>query len=85
MNDRVGCREMELLCRHRAALDTRHSWKWLATLTAGETLRTAKPLLFTPSIRARWPWAQIQSKATAETDKERRRAGGSLGVHQSTP
>jgi hypothetical protein len=29
MNDRVGCREMELLCRHRAALDTRHNWQWL--------------------------------------------------------
>jgi len=29
MNDRVGCREMELLCRHRATLDTAHGWKWL--------------------------------------------------------
>jgi hypothetical protein len=29
VNDRVGCREMELLCRHRAALDPGHSWKWL--------------------------------------------------------
>jgi len=29
MNDRVGCREMELLCRQRAALDIQHSWKWL--------------------------------------------------------
>jgi hypothetical protein len=29
MNDLVGCREMELLCRHRAALDSTHSWKWL--------------------------------------------------------
>jgi len=29
MNDLVGCREMELLCRHRAALHTNHSWKWL--------------------------------------------------------
>ena len=29
MNDLVGCREMELLCRHRAALDSIHSWKWL--------------------------------------------------------
>src|SRR5260370_34341746 len=29
MNDRVSCREMELLCRHRAALDPRHNWKWL--------------------------------------------------------
>ena len=29
MNDRVGCRDMELLCRHRAALDRQHSWKWL--------------------------------------------------------
>jgi hypothetical protein len=29
MNDPIGCRDMELLCRHRAALDTQHSWKWL--------------------------------------------------------
>jgi hypothetical protein len=29
MNDRVGCRDMELLCRRRAALDRQHSWKWL--------------------------------------------------------
>ena len=28
VNDLVGCRDMELLCR-RAALDTQHSWKWL--------------------------------------------------------
>jgi len=25
----LGCRDMELLCRRRAALDTQHSWKWL--------------------------------------------------------
>jgi hypothetical protein len=29
MNDLVGCRELELLCRHRAALGSIHSWKWL--------------------------------------------------------
>ena len=29
MNDLIGCREMELLCRRRAALDSAHSWKWL--------------------------------------------------------
>jgi hypothetical protein len=29
MNDLVGCRDMELLCRKRAVLDTHHSWKWL--------------------------------------------------------
>jgi hypothetical protein len=29
MNDLVGCRDMELLCRHRAAYDTQHRWKWL--------------------------------------------------------
>jgi hypothetical protein len=29
MNDRVGCREMELLCRHRAVLDSQHNWSWL--------------------------------------------------------
>jgi hypothetical protein len=25
----MGCREMELLCRHRATFDTQHRWKWL--------------------------------------------------------
>jgi hypothetical protein len=29
MNDLTGCRNMELLCRHRAAFDTQHRWKWL--------------------------------------------------------
>ena len=29
MNDPIGCRDMELLCRQRATLDTQHSWKWL--------------------------------------------------------
>jgi hypothetical protein len=29
VNDLVGCRDMELLCRRRAALDTQHSWMWL--------------------------------------------------------
>jgi hypothetical protein len=29
MNDPVGCREMELLCRQRATFDIQHSWKWL--------------------------------------------------------
>jgi hypothetical protein len=29
MNDLVGCRDMELLCRQRATLDIQHSWKWL--------------------------------------------------------
>ena len=28
VNDLVGCRDMELLCRRRAALDTQHSWMW---------------------------------------------------------
>ena len=30
MSDLVGCRDMELLCRHRAAVDREHSWKWLS-------------------------------------------------------
>ena len=29
MNNLEGCREMELLCRHRATLDSVHRWKWL--------------------------------------------------------
>ena len=29
MNDPIGCRDMELLCRQRATLNTQHSLKWL--------------------------------------------------------
>ena len=29
VNDLVGCRDMELLCRRRAVLDSQHSGKWL--------------------------------------------------------
>jgi hypothetical protein len=29
MNDLIGCRDLELLCRQRAKVDTQHSWKWL--------------------------------------------------------
>ena len=29
MNDPIGCRDMELLCRQRAMIDIQHSWKWL--------------------------------------------------------
>ena len=29
MNDPIGCRDMELLCRQRATFDIQHSWKWL--------------------------------------------------------
>jgi hypothetical protein len=29
MNDPIDCRDMELLCRHRATFDIQHSWKWL--------------------------------------------------------
>jgi hypothetical protein len=29
VNNQVGCNDMELLYRRRAALDTQHSWKWL--------------------------------------------------------
>ena len=28
-NLRVGCREIELLCRQRAISDRAHNWKWL--------------------------------------------------------
>ena len=39
----------------------------LAKQTAGEILRAARLMLVMPSIQARWPWVQIQSKAIAET------------------
>jgi hypothetical protein len=29
VNQSVGCRDMELLCRHRAVFDARHRSKWL--------------------------------------------------------
>jgi hypothetical protein len=30
MNNLVGCRELESLCRLRAVSDRAHSWKWLS-------------------------------------------------------
>jgi hypothetical protein len=29
MNNLIGCRELESLCRQRALSDRAHSWKWL--------------------------------------------------------
>ena len=29
MSDVAGCRAMETLCRQRAKVDSKHSWKWL--------------------------------------------------------
>ncbi len=29
MSDVAGCRAMEMLCRQRAKVDPKHSWKWL--------------------------------------------------------
>lgn len=29
MNDRLGCHDMEMLCRQRAKIDPKHNWKWL--------------------------------------------------------
>ena len=29
MSDVAGCRAMEMLCRRRAKVDPKHSWKWL--------------------------------------------------------
>jgi hypothetical protein len=34
----LGCRRMELLCRHRAKVDPEHSWKWLARAERWENL-----------------------------------------------
>jgi hypothetical protein len=30
MDDLLNCHAMELLCRQRALVDPKHSWKWLA-------------------------------------------------------
>jgi hypothetical protein len=30
MQQLLGCRELELLCRLRATFDTQHRWKWLS-------------------------------------------------------
>ena len=29
MNDRLGCHDMEMLCRQRAKVDPKHNGKWL--------------------------------------------------------
>ena len=63
VNDLVGCRDRDLLCRRRAALDTQHSWKWL-----GEAERWRVPahreiaLVFKQWVWVRWSWAQKRSR-----------------------
>jgi hypothetical protein len=41
MNDLVSCRDMELLCRHRAAFDTQRRWKWLGEAERWKAYRTS--------------------------------------------
>jgi len=41
MNDLIGCRDMELLCRQRATFDIQHSWKWLGEAERWKDLEAA--------------------------------------------
>jgi hypothetical protein len=55
----LGCRDMELLCRRRAALDNTVG-SGLAKRNAGETSRTVKLLLvFKRWVEVQWPWVRV--------------------------
>ena len=38
MDDLLNCHAMELLCRQRALVDPKYSWKWLARAERWKTL-----------------------------------------------
>jgi hypothetical protein len=42
MNDLIGCRHMERLCRQRAVFDHSHSWKWLGAAERWKDLAHAE-------------------------------------------
>ena len=64
MNDRIGCREMELLCLHRAALDAWHSWRWLGQAERWRELARRE----TASRYARYPGPMAMGPNTVEGD-----------------
>jgi hypothetical protein len=71
MNDRVGCREMELLCRHRAALDTQHGWNWLGKAERWKELAHRE----TTSHYAAHPGPMAMGPNTIEGDRRNRQGG----------
>ena len=83
MNDRVGCREMELLCRHRAALDARHSWKWLGEADRWRDLAHREAAV----LRPEHPGPMAMGPNTIKGDHRNRAAEaqgrGSLRAHES--
>jgi hypothetical protein len=83
MNDRVGCREMELLCRHRAALDARQSWKWLGEADRWRDLAHREAA----ALRPEHPGPMAMGPNTIKGDHRNRAAEaqgrGSLRAHES--
>ena len=71
MNDRVGCREMQLLCRHRAALDTQHGWNWLGKAERWKELAHRE----TTSHYAAHPGPMAMGPNTIEGDRRNRQGG----------
>ena len=71
MNERVGCREMELLCRHRAALDTQHSWNWLGKAERWKELAHRE----TASHYAAHPGPMAMGPNTIEGDRRNGQGG----------
>ncbi len=66
MNDLVGCREMELFCLHRAALDTQHSWKWLSEAERWKDLAHRETAF---RFRAKRPGPMAMGPNTKEDDR----------------
>jgi hypothetical protein len=75
MNDRVGCREMELLCRHRAVLDAHHSWSWLGKAERWRELAQRE----TASHYAEHPGPMAMGPNTIEGDCRNRQGHPGMG------
>jgi hypothetical protein len=64
MNHRARCRDMELLCRHRAALDRQNSWKWLGAAARWKDLADREAA----SLNAEHPGPMAMGPFTIEGD-----------------
>lgn len=69
MNDLIGCRDMELLCRQRAMLDTQHGWKWLGE---AERWRDIAHRETTSRFQAMHPGPMAMGPNTIEGDRRNR-------------
>ena len=70
MNDRLGCHDMEMLCRQRAKVDPKHDWKWLGEADRWRELehreiawRFQQKIFSSRCMQAQWLLGQTLSTA----------------------